>query len=107
MIKQGSLQWKSFLKFLQKSKKKNNRDVLCTQCWEVFTYERNLKHKNLHPDHSSSILTSMGFATEGLFIKLSNQFNKIEKRGTDAYFYNPYKTLNLNKKTLDLKLLKK
>ena len=49
----------------------------------------------------------MRFATEGLFIKLATHYNQIEEREDGTYFSNPYKTMDLNRKTLNLKPLNK
>ena len=98
MIQRGTLDWKKFLKQVAKSKRKSNRDVLCTDCWEILTYERNLKHKADFPEHVKNIITSRGFATEGKFIKLAKALNKFIVKDDREYFENPYKHKELKKR---------
>ena len=78
MIKQYSHEWKNLLKQLKRSKNKSNRDVLCVKCWEVLTYERNIKHKLKYPDHSEllSPLPDLGLK-QGLLTFLKNLLNSI------------------------------
>ena len=73
MIQRGSKDWQWLLRNLQKSKRKSNRDIFCTECWEIYKYEENIKHKAEHPDHIRHILTSKVYATESKFIKIARE----------------------------------
>ena len=105
MIQGGTPEWKSFLKLLQKSKKKSNRDVLCLDCWEIFSYERNIRHKRENPTHLPNILTSNQFATESRFIKIAKLKDRVKLDGQLALFENPFK--NFEKRLMTLNVAKK
>ena len=102
MIKQYSPEWKNLLKQLKRSKNKSNRDVLCVKCWEVLTYERNIKHKLKYPDHSDLVVTSTRFATEITFINISKEFGKFNILNESVFFENPFKNIQSFKKTFNI-----
>ena len=91
MIKKGSTDWMLFLRDLQVSIEKSNRDILCLACWEIIKYDRNIKHKAENPDHLSAILTSRDYGSEWQIINLAKENGKLIIEGEDLYIENPYK----------------
>lgn len=77
MIVKDSEDWFAFLKNLNYSKSKSNRDVLCLKCWKIMKYEECVKHKLVQTDHIKSILTSKEYASEEKFIAVAKAMGKI------------------------------
>ena len=80
--------------------------MFCTECWEILTYERNLKHKIEKPDHVDKIITSIRFGTEGKFTALAYEYLKFKKEGDALFFENPYKHLTFEKATTPISIKK-
>lgn len=93
MIQKDSEEWSTFLRNLQWSKQKSNRDVLCLKCWKIMKYEECVKHKMMAPDHVKSILTSKEFASETKFVAVARAMGKVqfEELGKELY-ESPYKS---------------
>ena len=93
MIQKDSEEWAQFLRSLNWSKQKSNRDVLCLKCWKIMKYEECVKHKILQPDHIKSILTSKEYAQEAKFMAVAKAMGKVryEEGGEREYYENPYK----------------
>ena len=77
MLKRNSEEWHKFIRKLQRSKQKSNRDVFCLHCWRIYNYEGNMRHKDLMPSHKKAIVTSKSYASEDLFLQLAKAMNKI------------------------------
>lgn len=77
MILKDSQDWATFVRNLNWSKQKSNRDVLCLKCWRIMKYEECVKHKMLQPDHTKNILTSKEYATEIKFLAVARAMNKV------------------------------
>ena len=80
MIRKNTSDWYWVIRNFQKSKAKSNRDVLCTECWEVYKYEDNKKHLKENLDHKRFILTAKQYSSEAKFKKISKLYGK--------YFFN-------------------
>lgn len=91
MIQKNTDDWQAFLRNLQWSKQKSNRDVLCLKCWKIMKYEECVKHKMLQPDHIKSILTSKEYASEAKFVAVARAMNKVQNDGEIELYENPYK----------------
>lgn len=79
MIEKGSDEWIAFLRSIEYSKSKSNRDVLCVECWKMMKYEESVKHKLIIPDHSKFILSSKFYASEHKFTALAKSLGKVHK----------------------------
>jgi hypothetical protein len=91
MLTKETEEWNSFLRNLQWSKQKSNRDVLCLKCWKIMKYEECVKHKMLQPDHIKSILTSKEYASEAKFVAVARAMGKITIEDGKEMYDNPYK----------------
>jgi hypothetical protein len=69
MITIGSNEWEKFKEYLQYSRSKSNKDVLCLDCWEILKYEQNVKHKLEFPAHSKSVLTAKDYCSSQLILE--------------------------------------
>eukprot|EP00347_Sterkiella_histriomuscorum_P019322 403342096 len=126
MIKRGTEEWQNFIKKLNFSRSKSNRDVLCLKCWKVMKYEESVKHKGMYPTHKSSVMTSKQYASEDKFIELAiihgksfakafnlhnfsdGNINSEIQTSPDEYYMNPYLGANKRgrpRKTLNAKPL--
>ena len=90
MMKRDSDEWYYFLRKLKRSKAKSNRDVLCLECWKIYNYEGNARHKMQWPSHKGSIVTTKGYAEETLFIQLARALKKSLIKDGEEFFENPY-----------------
>ena len=91
MIEKDTEAWDQLLDRLNRSKSKSNRDVLCSKCWKIYSYETNNLHKISNPDHVKSVMTSKAFASENDFFAVALQFDKVVSEGDKIYVENPYK----------------
>jgi len=91
-VQKDTDEWKTFMRHLQWSKQKSNRDVLCLKCWKIMKYEECVKHKVTAPDHTKSVLTSKEFASETKFIAVARAMNKVVFEDGKEIYENPYKS---------------
>ena len=56
--------WTTFLAKIKFSRSKSNRDLFCTKCWCVYSYEMTKKHISQSKSHKKFILTTKYYATE-------------------------------------------
>ena len=92
MVQKDTEEWKTFLRNLQWSKQKSNRDVLCLKCWKVMKYEECVKHKTSLPDHTKSILTSKEFASETKFMAVARAMDRVHGEEGRELYENPFKS---------------
>lgn len=93
MILKDSKDWTIFLENLRLSASKSNRDVLCTECWELINYEVSKAHKVEHPDHTKSMRTSRDYLDVETFMDLAKEKKHyyLDESTGEEYFENPYK----------------
>lgn len=93
MILKDSKDWTIFLENLRLSASKSNRDVLCTECWELINYEVSKAHRSDYPEHSKSMRTSRDYLDVQVFIDLAKESKRYfhdETTGEEFVEY-PYK----------------
>jgi len=66
---------------LEFSRKKSNKDVICTACWKIYNYEEVRLHRSSEPAHQANILSSKYFAGEKIFLSLAKQNGKVFRDG--------------------------
>ena len=91
-LRPNSKEWKVFIKRLELTTKKSNRDSLCVECWRVYPQESRARHQKLQPNHVPSILTSKYFASEEKFINLAQNLEKFRVRNNEVEYQSPFKT---------------
>jgi hypothetical protein len=87
----GSQEWNILIAKVENSKRKSNRDLLCTQCWQVYTYEMSLKHKKEAPTHADFLLTTKHYSSDEKLLRVSQQCGKVSTVNGMVYLENPYK----------------
>ena len=58
MIRRNSADWEVFLNHLHSITQKSNREVLCSNCWQMLNQKQKLKHLRAFPDHREFLITS-------------------------------------------------
>ena len=76
MFAKGSKDWHWVVRNLVKSKKKSNRDILCSLCWEVLKYDESIQHKKEFPEHIKYFITAKDYTSEKKIIAIAKQNNK-------------------------------
>lgn len=76
MIAENSIQFKFIMKKLNESLQKTNRDLMCIECWRIYSYDKIKVHKIQEPSHERSIITAKEYASQEKFIELSQELGK-------------------------------
>ena len=96
MIKRNSKEWVNFMSKLEAIKLKSNREVLCTQCWQMLNCKQKKKHIEQYPSHSVYLLTSTKYASEQKICELAHRLDKLVKKSDgQEYLISPFAPCNL------------
>lgn len=96
MIKRNSVEWDQFIVRLNTIKTKSNREVLCSQCWQMLNCKQKIKHLKSYPDHKEFLLTSTQYASEQKICELAHLHGMlIKKVDGEEYMISPFAPVNL------------
>jgi len=85
----GSADWEVLQNRLHRCKDKSNRDVLCTICWEMMSYERSIKHKEQFESHACHVVTSKDYANIQRFLFLAKSCGKHDSTSGEQVILSP------------------